>query len=105
LGSDMVVTLTDPDLNLDTGSSESYVMGIIEWDSSADSSSLLSSSGFTSNPSSIEETGDDTGVFQTVVTLPELEVTSGGTDIEYGESVTLTYVDVGLSGENDVRSR
>lgn len=107
LGSDMVITLTDPDLNLDSGSSESYAMGIIEWDSSASSSTLLSTaasggSGFTSNPSSIEETGSDTGVFQTVTTLPSLEVTSGGTDIDYGEAVTLTYVDVGLSGENSV---
>ena len=43
LGSDMVITLTDPDLNLDSASSESYAMGIIEWDSSASSSTLLSS--------------------------------------------------------------
>ena len=82
-------------------------MGIIEWDSSASSSTLLSTaasggSGFTNNPSSIEETGSDTGVFQTVTTLPSLEVTSSGTDIDYGEAVTLTYVDVGLSGENNV---
>ena len=82
-------------------------MGIIEWDSSASSSTLLSTaasggSGFTNNPSNIEETGSDTGVFQTVTTLPSLEVTSGGTDIDYGEAVTLTYVDVGLSGENNV---
>ena len=107
LGSDMVITLTDPDLNLDSSSSESYAMSLIEWDSSASSSTLLSTaasggSGFTNNPSSIEETGSDTGVFQTVTTLPSLEVTSGGTDIDYGEAVTLTYVDVGLSGENNV---
>lgn len=109
LGSDMVITLTDPDLNLDSSSSESYVMGIIEWDSSATSSKLLSYAagannayGFTNNPSSIEETGSDTGVFQTVTTLPTLEVVSGGTDIDYGEAVTLTYVDVGLSGQSNV---
>lgn len=109
LGSDMVVTLTDPDLNLDSSSSESYAMSIIEWDSSANSSQLLSLSytgnsaaGFSNNPTSIEETGSDTGVFQTVTTIPSLEVVSGGTDIEYGEAVTLTYVDVGLSGENNV---
>ena len=107
LGSDMVITLTDPDLNLDSGTSESYAMTLIEWDSSAASSQLLSLAasggyGFTNNPSSIEETGSDTGVFQTVTTIPSLEVVSAGTDIEYGEAVTLTYVDVGLSGENNV---
>ena len=60
----------------------------------------MDQSSFTSNPSSIEETGCDTGVFQTVVTLPVKTVGSG--DPEFGESVTLTYVDVGLSGETDV---
>jgi len=98
LGSDMVVTLTDPDLNLDAGTTESYAMGIIEWDSDADATQLLSESDFTNNPSSIQETGDDTGVFQTVVTLPEATV--GGTAIDFGEAVILTYADQGLSGED-----
>nr|AIF13669.1 RTX toxin, Ca2+-binding protein [uncultured marine thaumarchaeote KM3_63_D09] len=104
LGSDMVITLTDPDLNLDSASTESYAMSIIEWDSAADSSELLAtstasntSSDFAHNPSAITETGSDTGVFQTVTTLPTSTITS--TTIKYGESVTLTYVDVGLSGE------
>jgi hypothetical protein len=99
LGSDMVITLTDPDLNLDTTSTETYAMSLIEWDSSASSSTLLSDTdNFASNPSSLTETGSDTGVFQTVVTLPESAI--GSTTIEYGESITLTYVDVGLSGES-----
>jgi len=107
MGSDMVITVTDPDLNLDSTTCESYAMSLIEWDSSASSSTLLAtstasntSSDFTSNPSSLEETGCDTGVFQTVTTLPVANV--GGTLVEYGEAVTLTYVDVGLSGETDV---
>ena len=85
-------------------------MSIIEWDSAADSSALLSTSavggkaGFSHNPSSIEETGSDSGVFQTVTTLPSLSVTASGTAIDYGEAVTLTYVDVGLSGEDSVNS-
>ena len=54
---------------------------------------------FTNNPSSIEETGCNTGVFQTVMTLPSSAI--GSTTIKYGEGVTLTYVDVGLSGEDD----
>jgi hypothetical protein len=108
MGSDMVITVTDPDLNLDSGTCESYAMSLIEWDSSADSSQLLAtstaantSSYFTSNPSSLEETGCDTGVFQTVTTLPVKTIGDGG-DPEYGETFTLTYRDVGLSGETDV---
>lgn len=99
MGSDMVITITDPDLNLDSTTCESYAMSLIEWDSSADSSELLNTASFTSNPSSIEETGCDTGVFQTVTTIPVLTVGSGNP--EFGEAVTLTYVDVGLSGETD----
>jgi len=107
LGSDMVVTLTDPDLNLDSGSMETYEASLIEWDSDADSSELINgTNNFTLNPSKLQETGDDTGVFQTVVTLPtsclyESDSTSNTCAvIDYGESVTLTYVDVGISGES-----
>ena len=72
MGQDMVLTLTDDDLNLNSDSAETYVLDLIEWDSSANSSILLStaSSTFTANPSNLEETGDSTGVFQTVITIP-----------------------------------
>ncbi len=101
LGQDMVVTLTDPDLNLNSASSESYGMGLIQWDSDANSNILLSTTAtFTSNPSTLSETGDDTGVFQTVVTIP---TKISGTAIEAGEVVLLTYRDVGLSGEKKVQ--
>ena len=69
--------------------------------SAASSSTLLATStatntstDFTSNPSALEETGSDTGVFQTVTTLPVATLV-GSTAIEFGEVVTLTYKDVG----------
>ena len=107
LGSDVVITLTDPDLNLDGGTIESYALSLIEWDSDADSSELLNDTdNFTANPSKLQETGEDTGVFQSVVTLPQASLYPGGdtsstaVTIDYGEEVILTYVDVGLSGED-----
>jgi len=108
LGSDMVITLTDADLNLDADSTETYVMDLIEWDSDADSSELLSETtkNFSHNPSTLQETGDDTGVFQTVTTLPSVGIYDGGgatkVDIDFGEAVTLTYNDQSLAGENNV---
>ena len=103
----MVITLTDPDLNLDGGTIESYALSLIEWDSDADSSELLNDTdNFTANPSKLQETGENTGVFQSVVTLPQASLYPGGdtsqtkVNIDYGEDVTLTYVDVGLSGED-----
>ena len=105
----MVVTLTDPDLNLDSGTTETYTLDLIEWDSDADSSEFLGDSeDFTPNPSLLQETGDDTGVFQNVITLPEVglypgdEATSSQAGIDFGEAVTLTYADMGLSGEDQV---
>ena len=107
LGSDVVITLTDPDLNLDAGTIESYALSMIEWDSDADSSEYLDDTdNFTANPSKLQETGEDTGVFQSVVTIPSASIYPGGdtsstaVTIDYGEAVTLTYVDVGLSGED-----
>ena len=107
LGSDVVITLTDPDLNLDGGTIESYALSMIEWDSDADSSELLNDTdNFSANPSKLQETGENTGVFQSVVTLPSASLYPGGdtsstaVTIDYGEAVTLTYVDVGLSGED-----
>jgi len=106
LGQDAVITLTDPDLNRDSGTSEQYDLRLIEWDSSANSSVLLHNSyctsGCTLDPSNLTETGDNTGVFQTVFTIPTSITEQGGTATspEMGEEVTLTYRDVGLSGEN-----
>jgi hypothetical protein len=56
----------------------------------------------------LQETGEDTGVFQSVVTIPSASLYPGGdtsatqVTIDYGEEVTLTYVDVGLSGEDNI---
>ena len=109
LGSDVVITLTDPDLNLDSGTIESYALSMIEWDSDADSSELMNDTdNFAANPSKLQETGEDTGVFQSVVTIPQASLYPGGNTantavvIDYGEEVTLTYVDVGLSGEDNI---
>jgi hypothetical protein len=67
----------------------------------ATSTAANTSAYFSSNPSSLEETGCNTGVFQTVTTLPVTTIGDGG-DPEYGETFTLTYRDVGLSGESVV---
>ena len=106
MGQDAVITLTDADLNRDSGTSEQYDLRLIEWDSSANSSVLLHNSyctsGCTLDPSNLTETGDNTGVFQTVFTIPTsiAEQGAAATSPEMGEAVTLTYRDRGLSGEN-----
>ena len=102
IGSDMVVTLTDPDLNVDAASIETYALNLIEWDSDADGSELMNdTTDFTANPSKLQETGSDTGVFQTVITIPKQIIDTTTTAIDFGEAVTLTYVDTGIPGEDD----
>ena len=112
MGQDMVLTLTDEDLNLNSDSAETYSMALVEWDSDANSSILLNattcgaggtSACFTNNPTKFEETGDNTGVFQTLTTIPEEFNLSGSTTLlELGEAVTLTYRDAGRGGETSV---
>ena len=102
IGSDMVVTLTDPDLNVDAASIETYTLNLIEWDSDADGSELMNdTTDFTANPSKLQETGSDTGVFQSVITIPKQIIDTTTTAIDFGEAVTLTYVDTGIAGEDD----
>ena len=106
IGQTMVITLTDPDLDLDSDTAESYNLGLIEWDSDADSTELMNTAAFTGNPTLLEETGDGTGVFQTTVDIPATIASPGtGTALEMGELVTLTYRDAGRAGESHVASQ
>jgi hypothetical protein len=118
IGSDFVVTLTDPDLNVDGTEIQTYNLNLLEWDSEADSSELINhtsatagtdgtydSDNFTANPSVLQETGVDTGVFQTVLTIPtglynDGDSTTTANGFDFGEAIILTYVDTGIAGED-----
>ena len=100
IGSDMIVTLIEQDLNLDSGSTEVYSLGLIEWDSDAGTAPLSDGTIFDTVPSNLLETGDDTGIFQVVVTIPE-EIDDGD-KLERGEEITLAYADHGPSGADYV---
>ena len=106
IGSDMIVTLIEPDLNLDSGSTETYSLDLIEWDSDAGTCTLTGddcgSDGkdpFGAVPSNLLETGTDTGIFQVVVGIPD-EIDED--KLERGEEITLTYIDWGPSGSDFV---
>ena len=98
IGSDMIVTLIEQDLNLDSDATETYTLDLIEWDSDADTRPL-SDSVFGATPSNLLETGTDTGIFQVVITVPD-EI--GGEALQRGEEITLTYNDWGPSGSDYV---
>ena len=50
-------------------------------------------------PANLRESGANTGIFQVSITIPE---DIDGTNLERGESITLTYTDYGPSGADSV---
>ena len=103
IGSDMILTLIEPDFDLDNDGAESYSLDLIEWDSDAAVITMgkggANSASFDPEPSSFRETGDSTGVFQVVIEIPE---SLGGDNLERGEEIVLEYTDWGPSGADYV---
>jgi len=75
IGSDMILTLIEPDLDLDNDAAETYDLDLIEWDSDAATVTMGDADGegaaFDPEPSNFRETGDSTGIFQIVIEIPE----------------------------------
>jgi hypothetical protein len=103
IGSDMILTVIEPDFDRDNDSAETYDLDLLEWDSDAATVSMGDLGGeagaFDPEPSSLRETGDSTGIFQTVVEIPS---TLDGDKLERGEEIVLEYTDWGPSGADFV---
>jgi hypothetical protein len=111
IGSDMILTLIEPDFDLDNDLAETYDLDLIEWDSDAATVTMGGQSGtsasekssiaaaFDPEPSDLRETGDSTGIFQTVIEIPK---TLKGDNLERGEEIVLEYTDWGPSGSDYV---
>jgi len=103
IGSDMILTLIEPDFDLDNDQAETYDLDLIEWDSDAATITIGDADGegikFDPEPSNFRETGDSTGIFQIVIEIPqELENDA----LERGEEIVLEYTDWGPSGSDFV---
>ena len=96
IGRDMIFTLIEPDLNLDSDRAETYSLDLIEWDSDASTLTMGEVGGETSafnpEPMELRETGDNTGIFQVVVEMPD---ELSGDRLERAEEIVLEYVDWG----------
>ena len=107
IGADMIMTLIEPDLDLDSDTAESYDLDLIEWDSDAATLTMgdlggtgsTSGAAFDPEPSDFRETGDNTGIFQVVIEIPN---TLGGERLDRGEEIELEYTDWGPSGADFV---
>ena len=105
IGSDMILTLIEPDFDLDSSQNETYDLDLIKWSSSAATVTMGDADGddvagaFDPEPLSFRETGPSTGIFQIVIEIPkELD----GSFLQRGEEIDLEYTDWGPSGSDYV---
>ncbi len=103
IGSKAVITLTDPDLNLDSNKTESYPIDLIEWDSASATVTMGSKGGqiesFNPIPLEFMETGPNTGMFKTTFQAPTV---LNNNTLQRGEEIALEYTDWGTSGSDYV---
>jgi hypothetical protein len=103
IGSDMILTLVEPDLNLDSQQAETVPLDVVEWDSHAFKGTMGPLGGqqaaFDAKPSTFVETGKDTGIFQAVIKIPKQ---LGTNLLERGEQIHLEYTDWGPAGSKVV---
>ena len=103
IGSDMILTLIEPDFDLDGSQNETYDLDLIKWSSSAATVTMGDADGeigaFDPEPLSFRETGPSTGIFQVVVEIPQV---LDGSSLQRGEEIDLEYTDWGPSGSDYV---
>ena len=103
IGSDMILTLVEPDLNLDSQTAETATLDLIEWDSHAFKGTMGQlggqASAFDAKPGTFVETGKDTGIFQSIIKVPKQ---LNNNLLERGEQIHLEYTDWGPAGSKVV---
>ena len=105
IGSDMILTLIEPDFDLDSSQNETYDLDLIKWSSSAATVTMGDADGddiagaFDPEPLSFRETGPSTGIFQIVIEIPQV---LDGSSLQRGEEIDLEYTDWGPSGSDYV---
>ena len=100
IGQDALLTLIEADLNLDSGTIDNVDLDRINWDSDAYDGSLDAvRADLGPVPTNLRETGENTGIFQVVITISD---SIDGSPLERGEEITLAYLDRGPSGADYV---
>ncbi|MEX1150770.1 MAG: hypothetical protein WEB28_01660 [Nitrosopumilaceae archaeon] len=97
IGHPLTLLLYDSNLNLDSDRAESYTLDLIQFESKNIRTTLGSSGGvqneFNPQPSVLRETGDNTGIFYTVIEIPR---TVNGQRIDVDEKIEFEYTQRGL---------
>lgn len=97
IGHPLTLLLYDSNLNLDSDKAESYTLDLIQFESENIRTTLGPSGGvqkeFDPQPSVLRETGDDTGIFYTVIKIPR---NINGKIIDVNEKINFEYTQRGL---------
>ncbi len=97
IGHPITLLLYDSNLNLDSDKAESYTLDLIRFQSDKVKVTLGPQGGvqdaFDPKPSALRETGDNTGIFYTVIELPR---TLKGQTIQVNEKIEFEYTQRGL---------
>ena len=109
IGKRFRLILYEPDLNLDSDRAESIPLSVITFESDNIRINLgepEAKKAFDPKPSLLRETGDNTGVFYTVIEIPRI---INGKVINFGERVEFEYLDQGsfasvFVGQNSEKS-
>ena len=97
IGHPLTLLLYDSNLNLDGERAETYTLDLIQFESKNIRTTLGPAGGvqneFNPQPSALRETGDNTGIFYTVIEVPR---TINGKRIDVNEKIEFEYTQRGL---------
>lgn len=97
IGHPLTLLLYDSNLNLDGDTAETYSLDLIQFESENIRTTLGPLGGvqteFNPKPSALRETGENTGIFYTVIEVPR---TINGKIINFGENIEFEYTQRGL---------
>ena len=97
IGHPLTILLYDSNLNLDSNRAETYTLDLIEFESENIRTTLGPAGGvqkeFNPKPSALRETGDNSGIFYSVIEIPR---TINGKRIDVDEKIKFEYTQRGL---------
>ena len=100
IGHPLTLFLFDSNLNFDSDQAETHSLDLIRFHSDKISTTLGPKGGvqdaFNPRPSSLRETGDNTGIFYTVIEIPR---SINGQKIGFGEKIEFEYTQRGIGAK------
>ncbi len=100
IGKSLTLILFDSNLNFDSDKAETHSLDLIRFQSENIRTTLGPKGGvqdaFNPRPSALKETGDNTGIFYTVIEIPR---TINGKKIDFGEKIEFEYTQRGIGAK------